>query len=54
MLEMPWCSASGARNAVARFRICCTIEFSLSFSSFAQQKRGHGECRTISIKRRST
>jgi hypothetical protein len=39
MLEMPCCSASGARNAVARFRICCTIAFSLSFSSFAQQKR---------------
>src|SRR6266481_2100216 len=35
---MPSYSASGARNAVARFWVCCTIVFTLSFSSFAQQK----------------
>jgi hypothetical protein len=36
--EMPDYSVSGARSAVARFWVCCTIVFTLSSSSFAQQK----------------
>ena len=35
---MPYYSISGARNAVARFWVCCAVVFTLSFSSFAQQK----------------
>jgi hypothetical protein len=31
-------SVSGARNAMARFWVCCIMMFALSFSSFAQQK----------------
>ncbi len=35
---MPNYSKRGARNAMARFWICCFIMLNLSFSSFAQQK----------------
>jgi hypothetical protein len=35
---MPYYSVRGARNAMARFWFCCIIVFTLSFSSFAQQK----------------
>src|ERR1700687_5649052 len=35
---MPYYTVSGARNAIAQFRGCCIILFTLSFSSFAQQK----------------
>jgi hypothetical protein len=35
---MPNYSKRGARNAMARFWICCIIMLNLSFSSFAQQK----------------
>ena len=35
---MPYSGMSGARIAMARFLACCIIVFTLSFSSFAQQK----------------
>jgi hypothetical protein len=35
---MHFCSVNGARNAMARSWVCCSIVFTLSFSSLAQQK----------------